>query len=247
MTLRRVMQHLREQNWTAIGIEFVILVVGVFLGIQVQAWASARAQAEQHHRYYDRLQADFRLIGDRIDSHLATFEQVIAGAEYILDLVRLPDAEFREAEVDGPRFETALALLTEQRIPPGRSAAYVEMLSAGQLSSLRDDSLRDRLAEYDRLSQIHLEVFRTTAMNNNTQIPVVYRHFRIVTVPDPDMMSGIRNRVHSYDLQGMRNDPEFETAVMILHQSTLNNLGVRRRESDLTAEILRLLAAGESR
>jgi hypothetical protein len=35
MILRRLAQSLREQNWTAIGIEFVLLVLGVFLGIQV--------------------------------------------------------------------------------------------------------------------------------------------------------------------------------------------------------------------
>ncbi len=247
MILRRITQHVREQNWAAIGIDFVIVVVGVFLGIQVQEWASARAQAEQHHRYYDRLHADFASIRDRIDSHLATFEQVIAGAEYVLELARLPDAQFRETGIDGPRFEAALALLTVQRIPPGRSATYVEMLSAGQLSSLRDATLRDRLAEYDRMSEIHLEVFRATQMNNSSQTPIVYRHFKVATVQDPDMMSGIRNRVLGYDLQGMRSDPEFETAVMILHQNTLNNLGVRRRESHLTAEILQLLAAEEAR
>lgn len=245
--LRRIARHVREQNWTAIGIEFLIVVVGVFLGLQAQDWASARAQAEQHHRYYDRLHADFVSIRDRIDSHLATFEQVIAGAEYILELVRLPDAAFRETGIDRARFEDALSLLTEQRIPPGRSATYVEMLSAGQLSSLRDATLRDRLAEYDRTSEIHLEVFRATQMNNSSQTPVVYRHFKVVTVSDPDMMSGIRNRVHSHDLEGMRSDPEFETAVMILHQNTLNNLGVRRRESQLAAEILQRLEGEEAR
>ncbi len=35
MILRRFSQSLKEQNWTAIGIEFVLLVLGVFLGIQV--------------------------------------------------------------------------------------------------------------------------------------------------------------------------------------------------------------------
>lgn len=35
MILRRLSQSFREQNWMAIGIEFVLLVAGVFLGIQV--------------------------------------------------------------------------------------------------------------------------------------------------------------------------------------------------------------------
>jgi len=35
MLLRRVIQHFRQQEWTAIGIDFLIVVVGVFMGIQV--------------------------------------------------------------------------------------------------------------------------------------------------------------------------------------------------------------------
>lgn len=34
MILRRLAQNLKDQNWIAISIEFVLLVCGVFLGIQ---------------------------------------------------------------------------------------------------------------------------------------------------------------------------------------------------------------------
>jgi len=44
MLLRRVTEHVREQNWTAIGIDFVIVVVGVFVGIQVSNWNETRAE-----------------------------------------------------------------------------------------------------------------------------------------------------------------------------------------------------------
>ena len=35
MILRRIIAHWRKQEWTAIGIDFLIVVVGVFLGLQV--------------------------------------------------------------------------------------------------------------------------------------------------------------------------------------------------------------------
>jgi hypothetical protein len=47
MILRRVIEHVRAQNWTAIGIDFVIVVVGVFVGIQVANWNEARAEAQR--------------------------------------------------------------------------------------------------------------------------------------------------------------------------------------------------------
>ena len=33
MILRRVIEHVRKQEWTSIWIELVIVVVGVFIGI----------------------------------------------------------------------------------------------------------------------------------------------------------------------------------------------------------------------
>lgn len=38
MLLRRVTEHVKTQNWTAVAIDFVIVVVGVFIGIQVSNW-----------------------------------------------------------------------------------------------------------------------------------------------------------------------------------------------------------------
>lgn len=35
MILRRVIEHVKVQNWTAVGLDFVIVVTGVFIGIQV--------------------------------------------------------------------------------------------------------------------------------------------------------------------------------------------------------------------
>jgi len=38
MILRRFMEHLKLQHWTAIGIELLIVILGVFIGTQVSNW-----------------------------------------------------------------------------------------------------------------------------------------------------------------------------------------------------------------
>jgi hypothetical protein len=38
LLLRRIIEHTKAQNWTAIALDFVIVVVGVFIGIQVSNW-----------------------------------------------------------------------------------------------------------------------------------------------------------------------------------------------------------------
>ena len=47
MILRRFAEALQAQNWISIWIEFVLLVAGVFLGIQVANWNEQR-QLEAH-------------------------------------------------------------------------------------------------------------------------------------------------------------------------------------------------------
>src|SRR6056297_550830 len=47
MILRSLTRHVREQNWFAVGLDFLIVVVGVFIGIQVANWNEARVQQER--------------------------------------------------------------------------------------------------------------------------------------------------------------------------------------------------------
>ena len=42
MILRRVIAHFKKQEWTAIALDFLIVVVGVFVGLQVNNWNEAR-------------------------------------------------------------------------------------------------------------------------------------------------------------------------------------------------------------
>ncbi len=43
MILRRITEHVKAQNWTAVALDFFIVVVGVFIGIQVANWNDTQA------------------------------------------------------------------------------------------------------------------------------------------------------------------------------------------------------------
>ena len=67
MILRRLSRLLKEQNWTAIWIEFVLLVAGVFLGIQAANWNAARVDRIEYEAALGRL-------GAEIDINLAALD-----------------------------------------------------------------------------------------------------------------------------------------------------------------------------
>ncbi|MEL6828348.1 MAG: DUF6090 family protein, partial [Pseudomonadota bacterium] len=60
MLLRRIAKHVKDQNWTAVGIDFFIVVVGVFIGIQVANWNDARNDAQREQQVLLELLDDLR-------------------------------------------------------------------------------------------------------------------------------------------------------------------------------------------
>lgn len=55
MILRRLTAHIQEQNWTAVVIDFLIVVLGVYVGLQVNLWNEARVEATQRQQIIDAL------------------------------------------------------------------------------------------------------------------------------------------------------------------------------------------------
>lgn len=58
MLLRRVTQHIKSQNWFAVFIDFLIVVVGVFIGIQVSNWNAERVDRKTEQGILFRLSED---------------------------------------------------------------------------------------------------------------------------------------------------------------------------------------------
>jgi len=89
MILRRLSQSLKEQNWAAITIEFVLLVVGVFLGIQVANWNSERIEQQRTASLLDGFRTDMqdfssvtRKFSKRAINGLAAFDAARARGEH---------------------------------------------------------------------------------------------------------------------------------------------------------------------
>jgi len=60
MLLRRVIEHISQQNWSAIVIDFIIVVAGVFVGIQVSNWNESLTAQRKSEQFSARLIDDIR-------------------------------------------------------------------------------------------------------------------------------------------------------------------------------------------
>jgi hypothetical protein len=68
MILRRLAQNLKAQNWTAIALELVIVVVGVFVGTQVSNWNQGRLERQATERMLVQLIPEMRTQLEFFDS-----------------------------------------------------------------------------------------------------------------------------------------------------------------------------------
>ena len=58
MLLRRIAKHLKQQDWFAVALDFVIVVVGVYVGLQAQSWFEAAKDQDRLDRMVAALKAD---------------------------------------------------------------------------------------------------------------------------------------------------------------------------------------------
>lgn len=55
MLLRRLSKHVKDQNWFAVGIDFAIVVIGVFIGLQVATWNDTQSTKSELRASLERL------------------------------------------------------------------------------------------------------------------------------------------------------------------------------------------------
>ncbi len=143
MILRRAMAHLRKQEWTAIAIDFVIVVLGVFLGLQVSNWNEAAADRRAESAYLSQLQGDLQRIEGQVREQVV-FEQFQARLAVTMgDVIaddRTPQRNLRIA--------TGLTQLTMRRTLRTESPTFTDLQSSGNLEIISDAELRAEIISY---------------------------------------------------------------------------------------------------
>lgn len=89
MLLRHMTKHVNDQNWFAVGLDFVIVVVGVFFGIQIGNWNEARQDQAAYAEAQARVIAEARGNLDLIAANIATAQDYISEAETAIDFLTL--------------------------------------------------------------------------------------------------------------------------------------------------------------
>jgi hypothetical protein len=153
MLLRRVMKHVRDENWLAVGIDFVIVVVGVFIGIQVANWNVERVERAHEADYVLRIAED---LCQDIKAYDAMLEIYSIKQQTILALRDAPLAQIIAGDLKKAALRLEYSLY--KAMPAQRTATFDDLVGSGTLRVVRNSAFRAALADYyanhARLSEV---------------------------------------------------------------------------------------------
>ena len=176
MILRRVIEHFRKQEWTAIAIDFLIVVAGVFVGLQVNNWNVAREDRATADRHLSEIAEDLR-------SHIAMHDVFygsalarIAAVDYVYDKAfgrTLPQTlvlgvETWTAPAVAPfppeKLNNLMGAIDLVRVVVGSRSGYESLVSSGHLGLIANKKLARSIQlyyqGYDNLLDTGNGVFR---------------------------------------------------------------------------------------
>ncbi|WP_300526826.1 hypothetical protein [Maricaulis sp.] len=209
MLLRRLSEHVRTQNWIAVAIDFVIVLVGVLLAFQINAWNESRLERAEQAAALDRLLSESEEAVVYLRRSIARFEE--GNTRRVELLTRLNDDNWDGFDNDA----MAQAIVTIGRAPPAAPprSAYDEVIASGLFSGIGDAEVRDAITEYyasvDYLNGMSVYIQRLASWDP------YWRYDSTTDVFAPDFFYQTRTLV---DVEAIRANAEFAEMLVRGHR-----------------------------
>ena len=251
MLLRRVMENVKSENWFAVGVDFVIVVVGVFIGIQVANWNEELSERKREREILRNITDDVR--NDRLElaSGKAFALHTIAAANYALaaaglepvrsitmpleDIPQLSGFYFsvpQPAEMAEDESRRLWSLSVVRYYPTQSNAALEALTAAGDLSLIRN-------AELVRELQLYRQLWQGLEQSHES----TYRPFRerAVYVGQEFGLSPFTEMDQGEYAALLASNPELASALRTLLEYTVLQNSQMEALDNKAAELLRLL------
>jgi hypothetical protein len=164
MILQNLSKAVREQNYYAVALEFVIVIAGVVIGFQVNAWAEGRSDRAAEQAIILQLRDDFAGLRATEEAYLARAAQQqrlsalwisalegrpeplgMAGLrQVVLDFYEVEDPERRAVLDSGPVHNVFTDPIGGER-QPAASVIFQQLVASGDFRLVRSPRLRAAL------------------------------------------------------------------------------------------------------
>lgn len=137
MVLQRMVAKLRQHDWGSVAIELMVVVIGVFIGIQASNWNDERDEDRRAAVFSERLRQDLKEEAWGYEMQIGYYTDVASYARQAADALSgkraLPDQDLLVAAYRATQYNGNIR----------RRATYDELTSTGEMGLIHDTALRD--------------------------------------------------------------------------------------------------------
>ena len=156
MIIRRLGDAFARQDWFVVFIELIVLVLGIFIGLQVDDWNQARKDRLEERVFLEELLEDFDASESSLASSIERLERVATA------MIGLLEQSAKDApDWDMDQLNTAFRQLHNMPTFIAVSRAYDNLTGAGDLRLLRNRELKNALAQYYSFAEL-IELIQNT-------------------------------------------------------------------------------------
>ncbi len=211
MILSRISKAVREQNWFAVAIEFVIVVSGVLLAFQVSTW---RTEADQRAYVRDVLT---RVHSELTGLSAVRANSVASSAEYLALLLEARPIVMGVVETDALTLEQCVAIAVSDNgsggVPDG-IPSLDELMTSGAVESLESADIRQSAMELFAKRGV-VRAYAQQSVHEVVNLPVAYPDaVQLLLIPDPDEVDDGWDISARCDLAAMQASPAFQAALL---------------------------------
>jgi len=202
MLLRRITKHVKNENWFAVFIDFVIVVVGVFIGIQVANLNESITNKQKAAIYVENLRKEvIEIIGSDFNNYersVARVQRNIEVSNYLFEGIGLDGLTEKHCD--------DLAHIQNLYRQHHQFTTIEELVSSGTLNLIKDKKVRHAIVSFKNFTQ-KMQVYEEVRMNNKEILTKEFpQHF---TVRPQLIDGGFINQVFECDFVTMSENPEF--------------------------------------
>lgn len=168
MLLRSITKHVQNQNWFAVFIDFIIVVVGVFIGIQVANWNDGLKAKQAERTYIERMHEDIEFAQGFAETNLNRRIQGFQSSLGMIGLMKGDGSELSDEYV-ACDFPHTISIVIDLPF----LNTINELLATGKVNLLTDGALRSAVLELQNRSEL-LRRFQDQTLGSMVNITDVF-------------------------------------------------------------------------
>ncbi|WP_084420042.1 hypothetical protein [Henriciella litoralis] len=228
MILQRLATSFRKQDWFTVVVETLIVVFGVFIGLQMNNWNERLNAASREANLISQLHAAFVVELENVKDGHAYTVSLRDATSHVLEVL---DGDEPPADTEAFAEELLFAL---QSIGPVFEVPIVSVImSTGDLAELSSPTLRNALTDY----HFQIDGVRTLSVNQMRMLADLsngaQRGLRIVI----DDETGLY-RIAEYDFEALKSARELYQAQLTTQIHLLEYIGDVERTTETIVEEL---------